>query len=159
MRADAAEYFRRKLAFEKKREKWDLRFLDLAAEISSWSKDPSTQIGAVIADGNVLVSVGYNGLPRGMKDDERLEDREWKYKTIIHGEINAIHHANRPLKGCTLYNVPFMPCSVCASQIIQVGISRVVTRHSSNPRWQENFVISKQNFSECGVDITLYEEL
>lgn len=138
-------------------EKWDLRFLKLADEISTWSKDPSTKVGAVITDGNLLVSVGYNGLPIGMKDDERINDREWKYKTIIHGEINAIHHANRSLEGCTLYTVPFMPCSVCASQIIQVGISRVVTRYNDNPRWADSFALTQAHFEENNVQLTLYK--
>ena len=69
---------------------WDLRFLDMSQLISSWSKDPSTQVGAVIVDSNNrVVSVGYNGFPQGISDDYRLDNRETKYKMILPAECNA----------------------------------------------------------------------
>jgi len=72
--------------------KWDDRFLSLTQFIASWSKDPSTKVGAVIADqNNRIVSMGYNGLPVGVKDHtERYSDRERKLAMIVHGEMNAI---------------------------------------------------------------------
>ena len=56
-------------------DKWDRRFLGLAAHVAEWSKDPSTQVGAVVANGKKVVSLGFNGFPQGMSDDHRLHDR------------------------------------------------------------------------------------
>src|ERR1700675_117913 len=108
--------------------KWDTRFLDLAQVVSKWSKDPSTQVGAVIVrpDKSIL-SVGYNGFPRKMEDTlELLNNREEKYSRIIHAEVNALLQAKTDLTGCTLYTYPFMPCDRCAVQMIQAGITTFV---------------------------------
>ena len=58
--------------------KWDLRYLELAEHISTWSKDPSTKIGSIaIGKNGQVLSQGYNGFPRGVIDStERLKDRE-----------------------------------------------------------------------------------
>lgn len=137
-------------------EKWDKRFLELAGFISGWSKDPSTKVGAVIADPeNRIVSIGYNGFPRGVEDTpERLENREIKYKLIIHGERNAILFANRDLKGCRLYT-SMLPCAPCAAMIIQKGISEVIAPFSDNPRWVEDFKLAEEMFSEAGVGLII----
>ena len=60
--------------------KWDLRFLELANHISSWSKDPSTKVGCIIVGADREIrSTGFNGFPRGIDDsEERLTDREEK---------------------------------------------------------------------------------
>lgn len=137
--------------------KWDRRFLEMAEFVSCWSKDPSTKVGAVITDEkNRVVSIGYNGLPQGVEDtDERLNNRELKYKLIVHGERNAILFAGRSVEGCTLYTWPFMPCATCAGMVIQAGIQRVVAPYSDNPRWQEDFKLTEQLFSEAGVMLVL----
>lgn len=138
--------------------RWDYRFLDLAELVSSWSKDPSTKVGAVISDNhNRIVSIGYNGFPQNVADDERLNDRETKYKIIVHGEMNAILFANRTLKDCKLYTYPFMPCSKCASIIIQAGINKVVSYNNIPERWKTDFDLSKSLFQESSVDLKLYE--
>lgn len=138
--------------------KWDNRFLQLAKFISEWSKDPSTKVGAVITDqNNRIVSVGYNGFPQDIPDDNRLKDRETKYKIIIHGEMNAILFANRSLKSCVLYTYPFMPCPRCASMIIQAGIKRVVSYNNMPKRWENEFAISQNLFKEANIKLTLYE--
>lgn len=136
---------------------WDKRFLGLAEHISQWSKDPSTQVGAVIVDPDKrVVSVGYNGFAKGVEDDNyKYLDKDYKYSIIVHGEVNAILFAQRSLKGCTLYTHPFMPCSRCAAMIIQTGISRVVARNNNRPDWYENFLISKQLFKEAEVKLDL----
>lgn len=140
-------------------QKWDLRFIELAKLVGSWSKDPSTQVGAVIVDdNNRIVSVGYNGFPNGIMDDERLYDRDTKYKIIVHGEINAILFANKSVEGCTLYTVPFEPCPRCAGLIIQSGIRRVVAPLNTNGRWEEEFKVSRQLFKEAGVLLEYYHE-
>ena len=138
--------------------KWDYRFLDLAELVSGWSKDPSTKVGAVISDkNNRIVSIGYNGFPQNINDDNRLEKRETKYKIIVHGEMNAILFANKSLQFCTLYTYPFMPCPRCASTIIQTGIKRVVSYNNMPERWKDEFELSRLLFKESDVELKLYE--
>lgn len=138
--------------------KWDMRWLEMAEFVSGWSKDPSTKVGAVIADGKNLVSIGYNGFPENINDDFRLEIREIKYKIIRHAEDNAIKHKNRKdLSGCTIYTFPFMPCSRCTGGIIDEGISRVVSYKSSVSRWEEDFEFSRSLFQEVNIELIEYE--
>ena len=142
--------------------KWDLRFLKIAEEIASWSKDPSTKVGACIYDASGRpVSQGFNGLPQKMKDDDRILDREWKYVKILHAEENAILFANRDLDGCTIYTYPFMPCAHCASIIAQKRVARVVSFKHNVERWIANMQEARNTFSECGIELVEYphEEL
>lgn len=134
---------------------WDNWLLGLSEYISTASKDPSTKVGAVIVDADRrVVSVGYNGLPRGVEDsNERLNNRDIKYKMIIHAERNAILFAQKSLKDCTLYVYPMMPCASCASMVIQSGIKRVVAPISDNPRWQQDIELSMQLFNEANVEV------
>lgn len=140
-------------------EKWDRRFLALAEHVAQWSKDPSTKTGAVIVNpNNRVVSIGYNGFPRGIKDSlERLENREIKYKIIIHAERNAILFAQEPVVGYRLYTWPLMPCVPCASLIIQAGIIKVISSASdtNNPRWIEDFKLTKEILKEVGIQVKL----
>jgi len=139
--------------------KWDKRFLDLAKLVAGWSKDPSTQVGAVITDyNNRIISLGYNGLPMGLIDNDRLNERELKYKIIIHAECNALMFAKTELTGCTIYTYPFMPCPKCASMIAQAGILRVVSYDNMPERWKSDFIVSQDVFKECDIDLTLYKE-
>jgi dCMP deaminase len=140
-------------------DKWDLRFLDLAKFVSNWSKDPSTKVGAVIVDADKrVISMGYNGFPVGINDDDyRLNHRETKYKIILHAESNALLFANTNLVGNTLYTYPFMPCPRCAGLIIQAGISKVVSYNNMPDRWSEDFDLSKELFQEAGVSLQLYQ--
>jgi dCMP deaminase len=140
-------------------DKWDLRFLGLAKHISTWSKDPSTKTGAVIVDLDRRVkSVGYNGFAKGVNDTpERLNNRELKYKLVVHCERNAILFADS-VKGCTLYTWPFCSCSVCASMVIQAGIKRCVAPpipDSLKGRWGEDVLLTEQIFKEAGVVLDL----
>jgi dCMP deaminase len=139
--------------------KWDQRFLDLALHISQWSKDPSTKVGCVVVGADREIrSTGFNGFPRGIKDDEeRLSDRSKKYPLICHAEENAIMHAARigmPLKGCSAY-VTWPPCSRCARSLIQAGVSEVVFPEGCEvpERWREDFEISGGMLREAGVHV------
>jgi dCMP deaminase len=120
--------------------KWDKRFLKLAEHVATWSKDPSTKVGAVIIrPDNTVASVGYNGFPRHIWDDETdYQDRETKLLKIIHAEVNAILNAKEPLKGYTLYTYPLpFVCVDCAKHIIQAGITTVVVPQVEIPkRWE-----------------------
>tara|TARA_R100001015_G_C4517481_1_gene87410 strand:- start:213 stop:647 length:435 start_codon:yes stop_codon:yes gene_type:complete len=137
--------------------KWDERFLELAKLVGLWSKDPSTQVGAVIVDDNKrIVSIGFNGFPKGVKDSEkRLVDREEKYAIIVHAEANALMFANASVEGCTLYTWPFQPCSRCAGLIVQSGIKRVVSVVHDEERWKKNFHISREILHEAGIILEL----
>lgn len=138
--------------------KWDKRFLGLAREISTWSKDPSTQVGAVIVnDEKRILATGYNGFPRGIHDGhERYNDRETKYKYVVHAEMNAIYNATYngiSLRDSTLYVWGLPVCSECAKGIIQVGINTIVMNKGEHPeKWVESFSKSRELFAEAGVD-------
>ena len=136
---------------------WNRRFLSLAEHIATWSKDPSTKVGAVIVDDERrIISTGYNGFPRDVEDtDHRLQNRDVKYEMIVHGEINAIVFANQNLQGTTLYTWPFMPCSRCAGIVIQSGIRTVVAPYNDNPRWKSSFELTEQMFREAGVRLII----
>jgi len=137
--------------------------LGLAKQISTWSKDPSTQTGAVIVrPDRTIASVGFNGFPRGIADtDELLNNREEKYKRVIHCELNAILSARERLDGYTLYNYPGQSCSRCAVHVIQAGIKRVVARSADddfNVRWREERLLAEDLFLEAGVELTYLAE-
>lgn len=139
--------------------KWDTRFLGLAAHISAWSKDPSSQVGAVITDGNRIVSLGYNGFATGVEDrPERLGDRECKLNLTIHAEENAMIFAKRDLSGCTVY-VTHPPCPRCASKLIQEEIRRIVYIAPSEDflsRWADDLKLSAEMYREAGVEVRSY---
>lgn len=139
--------------------KWDFKYLSLAEFIASWSKDKTTKVGAVIFDDNFrVVSLGYNGFPQKIEDkDEWLSNRDTKLKIIIHAEMNALLFSQRNLTGCSIATWPMMPCSNCASAIIQAGIKRVISLENDIARWQESFAISKTMFQEKKVELKLYK--
>jgi len=140
--------------------KWDTRFLGLASHISAWSKDPSSQVGAVITDGNRIVSLGYNGFAAGVVDaEERLADRNTKLNLTIHAEENAMIFAKRDLGNCTVY-VTHPPCPRCASKLIQEDIGRIVTIAPSEDflsRWADDLKLSREMYQEAGVEFVTYE--
>ena len=140
--------------------KWELRYLEMAKLVSTWSKDESTKVGAVIVDSdNTVISVGFNGLPRRIQDtDQRLNNRDVKLKMIIHAEINAIITAKRPLNNTTIYTYPFMSCSQCAGLIIQSGICRHISYKTDNERWKDSFDLALEMFDEARVIVNLLEE-
>lgn len=136
---------------------WDMRFLDLAKHVASWSKDPSTKVGAVIVnDSNQVLSLGYNGFPRGVEDRmSRYEDRETKLLFVAHAERNALDNAFVDVRGATLYTT-LCPCNECAKSIVQKGIRRVV---SYSPPYdivlKFNVGTTRILFREAGVELVL----
>ena len=143
---------------------WDKRYIALAKEIASWSKDPSTQCGAVIVgESGQVLSQGYNGFPRGMSDlPELYADRDLKYKRISHAEMNAIYNASRTgvsLYGSTIYVYGLPICHECAKAIIQVGIKKVVMqKHTKKDRWNESCDYAQSFFREAGVKTTYIDQ-
>lgn len=142
--------------------KWRNRYLELAKTISTWSKDPSTKIGAVIVgDKGQILSQGYNGFPRGVYDDEsRLTDKELKYKYTVHGEMNAIFNASLNgicLNGAVMYVYGLPVCHECAKGIIQVGIKHVVmwVEKKISDKWSESWYQTRKMLEESGVTYDL----
>lgn len=134
---------------------WDQRLLSLAQHIATWSKDPSTKVGAVIVDQDRrIVSCGYNGVPRGVQEAASRED---KLLRTIHAEANALHFASN-VTGCTLY-VTAQPCAHCAGHIIQRGIARVVCFKPSEDymqRWYDSLWQGVIMFEEAKVKIDIF---
>lgn len=111
---------------------WDEYFMGVAILSSMRSKDPSTQVGACVASPeNKVVTMGYNGMPIGIKDEDMpwgkqgKDELDNKYLYVCHAEFNAILNSNSLLKGCRLY-VTLFPCNECAKAIIQSGIKEVI---------------------------------
>jgi dCMP deaminase len=142
--------------------KWSNRFLKLATEVGSWSKDPSRQVGAVIVRPNrTIVSVGYNGFARGVDDHEdRYTDRIIKLEMVVHAEINAILSAKENLEGYTIFST-LLPCSRCAAIIINSGISKVVTYAiPEKPEDKDKVLLfdqSLQQFAEAQLEVVQIE--
>lgn len=141
--------------------KWDNRFMALARHIAMWSKDPSTKVGAVVVDDlGRVVGHGYNGFPRGVDDsEERYADRDFKYKHVVHAELNALLNARGGVQGCTLYTT-LEPCTDCAKAIIQSGIRRIVlpdregmSRSEVEERWGSDQTTAFRMMDEAKLDV------
>lgn len=142
---------------------WDKKFLDVAALVASWSKDPSTKVGCVITDeDHNILSSGYNGFPRGIADDERIDNRECKIRLIAHAEANAVAAAARnghALKGGTVY-ITLPPCSQCAALLIQAGVRGLVYLKAVNmERWAADWDIAQSLLTEAGIQFEEVEGL
>lgn len=139
---------------------WDRRYLRVAKHVASWSKDPSTQCGAVLVRPNrTLASVGFNGFPKGMSDDPTLYgDRDKKYPRIIHSEWNAIRACkDSSLQDYTVYAWPMPPCDLCTAPLVQKGVSRSVCPHPSAEkleRWRIPFDFAVGTWKAKNADIT-----
>lgn len=137
---------------------WDEFFMRTAIAAQLRSKDPNTQVGACIADTNHrILSVGYNGTPRGLNDDDfpwgASDDPLYdKHSYVIHAEANAVLNYRGSLKdmqGATVY-VTLFPCHECAKLLVQVGIGEVVYLDDKYAGELDN-LISKRILNTCGV--------
>lgn len=138
---------------------WDLRFLKLAKEVSNFSKDPSTKVGAVaVSQDKSIISTGYNGFSKKNKDrPEDYEDRERKLNMMLHAEDNVIIFGGRErLKRATIYTWPFPPCGTCAAKLLQCDIDRVVTIDNIPERWEFSFNLGREQFNDAGVIVDYY---
>lgn len=143
-------------------DKWDEYFLYVATVVSIKSKDPNCSVGAVIVSAdNIILSTGFNGLARGVYDDDTiLQDKSEKLKFICHAEHNAIINAarvgGRALEGSTIYVTKF-PCLACCNAIIQAGIKRIYTH--DNAYWKhdpldENHSRKRRIFKETHIQVS-----
>lgn len=147
---------------------WDEYFMANAILVSSRSKDPHNRVGACIVNNeNKVLSIGYNGLPRGMNDDEfdwnstgELTGikRNIKDYYVVHAERNAILNYRgslEDLKGSTLY-VTWFPCYECTKEIIQTGVKKVIYLRMYSK--MDEVEISKLMFEKAGVEIVPYKK-
>lgn len=138
------------------------KFVGVAQAVAALSKDPSTKVGAVVlSDDGTILSVGFNGFPRGVDDNyQRYIDRPTKLSFIAHAESNAIAQAARNgvrLMGSTIVLTALYPCSTCAKQIIQAGIKKVISpRPASGSKWIEEWEITDILFREAGIEVEVY---
>lgn len=142
------------------------QYMKLALFIAkNFSKDPRTQVGAIVLNGSDFSphSYGYNGMPRGCDDnDEKRKVAPEKYYWFSHAERNAIDNAAKigiPLKDCWIV-VTMIPCMECARSIVQTGIKGVVTLKPTPDliqRWGEHFERTESLLKECGVELVLLE--
>ena len=143
--------------------KWDHRFMRIANEVSWWSKDPGTKVGAVLVIDRRIVATGYNGFPKGVRDlPERYDNRDTKLSLTVHAEVNAILNAAKngaSTDGSTLYTT-FAPCVHCSIAVVQAGVTRVVAPNFlfAPERWRTNFAMGNDVLREAGIEVSHYEE-
>jgi len=141
---------------------WDTDLLDLAQWWASRrSKDPSTKVGAVVVnDHHEILSIGYNGFPRGFPDDPDLYyDRDFKLRHIAHAERNALDLAKGDVTGATIYVSPLPMCAECAKTVVQRRLKRVVVRGDllHHERWRESWADAKGILHHGGVEVVVCE--
>lgn len=142
--------------------KWHIRFLNLAKTVAKYSKD-TTKVGCIIADGKVVRSLGFNGLPKNLNDDvPERNQRPKKYAWYEHAERNCLNQFPYvSAKGCIAY-VTHFPCSACARALIAKDIGGIVYIENENEdfseRWKEDFEISREMLQEAGLTILSYTE-
>lgn len=146
-----------------KEQVWDNRWLDVALQVATWSKDPSTKCGAVIVQpDNRIVSVGYNGFAEGVEDTDERWTRPEKYEWVIHAEMNAILNVrSRDMADCTLY-ITTQPCHRCLQHIINTGIKKVVWLAPDEEfvqRWisGDKARIIEETLDHCLLEIAVYK--
>jgi len=141
--------------------KWDDRFVTIAHNVATWSKDPGTKVGAVLVIDRRIIATGYNGFPHQISDSlDRYENRELKLAYTVHAEVNSILNAAKNgarTDGSTLY-VTFPPCVSCSTSVIQAGITQVVCPDltTAPQRWIESFKMGNNLLHEAGVKVITY---
>ena len=142
-----------------RRAKWDARFMELARLVAGWSKDRGTRVGCVLADElHAVLSLGYNGLPRGVRDDaDERHAGDAQHLWTVHAEQNSLCDAARRgarVMGATAY-VCWFPCAQCAVALIQAGVSAVVCYEPDlfHPRYGAGYRVALAAFGEAGVSV------
>lgn len=136
---------------------WDEYFMGVAMLAAGRSKDPNTQVGAcIVSPENIIISTGYNGMPKGCSDDTfpwARTGEETKYPFVVHAELNAILNANGRDLRCSRLYVALFPCNECAKAIIQSGVREVLylsDKYADSPAT----IASKRMMDAAGVKYT-----
>ncbi|MEG1647060.1 MAG: cytidine/deoxycytidylate deaminase family protein [Clostridia bacterium] len=148
-------------------DKWDVRFMQMAELVSTWSScfKENRQVGAIIARDKRILTTGYNGAPSGILNcKERGECLRMKLGIesgtrqelcyAVHAEQNAIIQAAKQgisVQDSTLY-CTHQPCVICAKMIINAGIKKVIYKYG----YPDDF--SLQMFKEAGVNIEQFKQ-
>ncbi|MFV0247257.1 MAG: deoxycytidylate deaminase [Mycoplasmatales bacterium] len=141
---------------------WDDYFMGIAELSAQRSKDPSTQVGAcIVNDENKIVGIGYNGFPRGIRDEDFPWNRDGKYLDtkypyVCHAELNAILNSDTSIKGCTIY-VTLFPCNECTKALIQSGISKIYYLSDKHEQ-AESTMASKKMLDSLSIEYIQYEK-
>lgn len=142
---------------------WDEYFMGVAMLAGMRSKDPNSQVGCcIVSQDNKILSIGYNGFPKGCSDDEFPWAREGdplenKYFYVTHSELNAIlNYKGGGLEGAKLY-VSLFPCNECAKAIIQSGIKTVIY-DSDKYHDQPSTIASRRMLDAAGIRYYKYEK-
>lgn len=145
-------------------EKWFKRYLDIARNVALWSKDPNKKIGSIIVNENGnIVSQGYNGFPRNIKDDDRYNDKNIKNIYVVHAEVNAILNAlynGASVKNCSIFISGLPVCHDCAKVIIQSGIKNVIidTKLNVESSWYQSNLDAIDMFNEAHINCYLFDK-
>ena len=143
-------------------DKWDIRFIRIAREVASWSKDPSTQVGSIAVKNRKIIATGYNGFPKGIDDKaSTLKDRASKLRLMVHAEKNMIYNAVEhgvKLKDSTVYVWGLPVCQECWKGLVQTGVSRVVMPNIEleGGKWKEGCTFGKEYMQKSCINITEY---
>ena len=139
---------------------WDEYFMGIALLSANRSKDPNTQVGScIVSKDNRILSMGYNGTPRGLDDDSMNWEREGnfldtKYAYVCHSELNAILNYRGNLEDSKIY-VGLFPCNECAKAIIQAGIKEVIYKEDKYAN-TDSVIASKRMLDACSVKYRQY---
>lgn len=141
---------------------WDEYFMGVARLAGMRSKDPHSQVGScIVSRNNKILSIGYNGFPRGCSDDEYPWAREGdalntKYLYVTHSELNAIlNYRGGSLEGSKIY-VSLFPCNECSKAIIQSGISEIIYDDDKYPD-SDAVIASRRMLQSAGVKVRRYK--
>jgi dCMP deaminase len=142
---------------------WDEYFMGIALLSAERSKDPNTRVGScIVGDDNKILSVGYNGMPRGCSDDifswerDREEELDNKYLYVCHAELNAIlNYSGKSFENARLYTTLF-PCNECTKAIIQSGIKEVIY-FSDKYSGSDSTIAAKRMMDVAGVKKRAYK--
>lgn len=142
---------------------WDQYFMGIARLSAMRSKDPHTCVGAcIVGEDNKILSMGYNGMPRGCSDEmfpwerEGEDELQKKYVYVCHAELNAILNYDGPnMRGARIYTTLF-PCNECTKALIQVGIREVIYIDNLYPD-SVSVIAAKKMMKSAGISYRRYE--
>lgn len=127
---------------------WSTYFMEIAKAVSTRSKDPMTQVGAVIVNkDNHIIGTGYNGFAPGYVEIPELWERPTKYDHVIHAEANALLNSLQSPAGAKVYCTLF-PCKECAKLLAGAKIKQV---YYSDNKYENNE--TKDIFKRSGVQL------